>query len=120
MLDFYIPHWLYERLPYLYVAVGIFSLANLEHKIGTLSHSITHKSPIVELAGTTDTLDKDGNLLHAQPNRPGPRFTIVLSAQKAAALGNQAHHSVEWGITKNSARKYFARIAANSSSIDSH
>ena len=64
---------------------------------GGLTHPITHKSPIVELAGITDTLDKDGNLLHAQPNRPGPRFTIVLSAQKAAALGNQAHHSVEWG-----------------------
>ena len=37
MLDFYIPHWLYERLPYLYVAVGIFTLANLEHRIGVLS-----------------------------------------------------------------------------------
>ena len=37
MFDFYIPHWLYERLPYLYVAVGIFALANLEHRIGALS-----------------------------------------------------------------------------------
>ena len=62
-----------------------------------LSHPITHKSPIVELPGITGTLDEDGNLLHAQPNRPGTRFTIVLSAQKAAALGNQAHHGIERG-----------------------
>ena len=57
-------------------------------------HPITHKSPIVELPGITGTLNEDGNLLHAQPDRPGTRFTIVLSAQKAAALGNQAHHGV--------------------------
>ena len=31
-------------------------------------HSITYKSPIVELPGITGALDKDGNLLHAKPN----------------------------------------------------
>ena len=31
----------------------------------------------VELACITSTLDEDGNLLHAQPNRPGARFAIV-------------------------------------------
>ena len=59
------------------------------------SHYI--QSPIVELPGITGTLNEDSNLLHAQPNRPGARFTIVLSAQKAATLGNQAHHGVERG-----------------------
>ena len=39
---------------------------------GPQTHPITHKSPIVELAGITGTLNEDGNLLHAQPNRPGP------------------------------------------------
>ena len=43
------------------------------------------------------TLDESGNLLHAQPNRPGAWFAIVLSAKKAAAPGNQAHHGAERG-----------------------
>jgi hypothetical protein len=60
---------------------------------------MTHKSPIVELPGITGTLNEDGNLLHTQPNRPGSRFAIMLSAQKAAALGNQAHDSVKrWSL----------------------
>lgn len=44
-----------------------------------------------------DTLNKDDNLLHAQPTCSGTRLTIVLSAQNAAVLSYQAHHSVKRG-----------------------
>ena len=59
--------------------------------------SPSHCTPIVELLGMTGARDKDGNLLHAQPNRPGARFAIVLTAHKSAELGNQAHHGAERG-----------------------
>ncbi len=37
MFDFYKPDWLYERLPYLYVAAGVLALATLQHRMGILS-----------------------------------------------------------------------------------
>ena len=37
MIDFYRPVWLYESLPYLYVAAGAITIAALPHPISLLS-----------------------------------------------------------------------------------
>ncbi|HAL37025.1 MAG TPA: hypothetical protein DCP03_02450 [Polaromonas sp.] len=37
VLDFYKPMWLYERLPYLYVAAGGVTIATLENAISLFS-----------------------------------------------------------------------------------
>lgn len=37
MLNFYKPHWLYEALPYVYVASGLASFAVLDHLLSAFS-----------------------------------------------------------------------------------
>ena len=37
MIDFYRPVWLYESLPYLYIAAGAITIAALPHPIALLS-----------------------------------------------------------------------------------
>jgi len=37
VLDFYKPTWLYESLPYIYVAAGGVTIATLEHAISLFS-----------------------------------------------------------------------------------
>ncbi|MFZ2295133.1 MAG: hypothetical protein WAW46_08865, partial [Polaromonas sp.] len=40
MLEFYKPTWLYESLPYLYVAAGGATIATLEHAFSLISGSL--------------------------------------------------------------------------------
>jgi hypothetical protein len=37
MGDFYKPNWLYESLPYLYIAAGVLTIAFLEHRAALFS-----------------------------------------------------------------------------------
>jgi len=37
MIDFYRPVWLYESLPYIYVAAGAITIATLQHPLSLFS-----------------------------------------------------------------------------------
>ncbi|MDB5744492.1 MAG: hypothetical protein JWR68_2807 [Polaromonas sp.] len=40
MFDFYKPEWLYEALPYLYIAAGGATLATFDHSAATFSGAL--------------------------------------------------------------------------------
>lgn len=59
------------------------------------AHPITHKSSLCELVRIACSIEKNGNLLHAQSDRLSTRLPIMFSAQKSTALCNQPYHVVK-------------------------
>jgi hypothetical protein len=47
MGDFYKPNWLYESLPYLYIAAGVLTVTSLEHPAALFSSFLLFMSGIL-------------------------------------------------------------------------
>lgn len=58
-------------------------------------HPLTHNSPLLHVSCVAHAFDKDGHLLEAEPDCPGAGLAVMLTGQKAAALGNQAQDRVQ-------------------------